>query len=326
MAAMKPLVLLLGLALITSVQAKPIPTENEVALDKLNASFRQQYALSRDENLAAMPLLIVLETGKVTWITKGKRQQKEIPLARYTQTKILMHALLGAYGVGSRLVRDGATKSELKAARELLANINKAMDLVPKDYMTKKPEKGVASNSRPICGDRWVILDPNDEKLYFLLYQLRGEVGIWIQCGLNQEQLEQSLRPLRQDAMEIVNQQAKEHFQHVREALLAIRKTVPATDWQKAVVVVPGGAAARRDRLEVAAAMSVLGRSALNHRIFYAENVYDVDGAIQIVAGLEIDRALAETFFDDPTRMWRDLLGDDVKGEVGGDFYPGLAH
>ena len=295
---MKLLVLLLVLALISSVQAKPIPTENEIALDKLNASFRQQYALARDENLASMPLLIVLETGKVTWVTKGKRQQKEIPLARYTQTKILMHALLGAYGVGSRLVRDGATKSELKAARELLANITKAMELVPKD----------------------------DKKLYFLLYQLRGEVAIWIQRGLNQEQLEQSLRPLREDAMEIVDQQAKEHFQHVREALLAIRKTVPAADWEKAVVVVPGGAAARRDRLEVAAAMSVLGRSALNHRIFYAENVYDVDGAIQIVAGLEIDRALAETFFDDSTRMWRDLLGDDVKGEVGGDFYPGLAH
>ncbi|MEO8206447.1 MAG: hypothetical protein ABI615_09725 [Chthoniobacterales bacterium] len=302
---MKKIAFLLFFAVLTVGHAQHAPSKTEAALDVLNLSFRNQYALTRAENLASLPLVIIVDTPKVTWISQGKTHVIPIPMTHYTETKILLHSILGTYGLGSRIVRNGATRGEWKDARALVANIDSALRLTT--HTTLAPSE--------------------QARLRGILLHLKGEVSKWIATGsLTQKQLEQSLRPVRKDAMILANATALQQFYNVRKALVSIRKSVSASDWDHAMVVVPGGGAARRNNVQAAAAVAEFGRGALGERIFYSENIFDTQGAVQFFAGLQVDRGLSETFFATPYRMWRDLLGDAAKGKVGGGFYPGLAH
>ncbi|MEO6847815.1 MAG: hypothetical protein ABI443_09610 [Chthoniobacterales bacterium] len=278
-----------------------IPTKTATALEKINAEFRNQYALARAENLTSLPLVIIVHTSEITWISHGKTQQVNIPMIHYTESKILLHAILGTYGVGSRLVRSGGTPSQWQDARKLCTNIDTALKLTA--HTTLNAEDQV--------------------KIHNILLHLRDQVSSWIAAGsLTQKQLEQSLRPVRKDALAIVNEIALQHYHDLRNGFDTIRHSVSASDWKNALVVVVGGAAPCRNSVEAAAAISEFGRSALGERIFYSENIFDTPGALQFLAGLENDSRLSETFFANPHRMWRDLLGDKVKNKVGGSFSP----
>jgi hypothetical protein len=79
---------------------------------------------------------------------------------------------------------------------------------------------------------------------------------------------------------------------------------------------------ARRDNIEIAAAMSVMGRDVVGTRLLYFENAFTIPaGAAQIGAALA-DLALGRDVFGDPYRMWRDLLGDVAVAHAGGGFFP----
>jgi len=295
---------LLVLTILTAVQARTDSTSTAAALDQLNVAFRNQYALNRAENLASLPLIIIVDTPKITWVSHGKTQQINIPMVHYTESKILLHSILGTYGLGSRIVRSGGTPAEWQDARTLRANIDTALRL------TTHTTLNAADQTR----------------LHSVLLRLRDAVSRWIAAGsLSQKQLEQDLRAVRADAMTIVNEMALQHYQNLRNAFATIHHGVSASDWKNALVVAVGSPAARRNKVEVAAAIPDFGRNALGRSIFYSENIYDTPTAIQFLAGLEADKGLSETFFDTPYRMWLDLLGDGVKGQVGGGFYPGLA-
>ncbi|MEO6054942.1 MAG: hypothetical protein ABIP97_13115 [Chthoniobacterales bacterium] len=304
---MKKLAFLLFLAFSATLSAQHPATKTASALDVLNTSFRNQYALTRAENLATFPLIIIADTPAVTWISHGKTHVIPMPMTHYTETKILLHAILGTYGVGSRIVRSGGTgtHSEWQDARQLVTNIDTALRLT--GHTTLAPAE--------------------QQRLHKILLYLKGEVTKWIAAGsLTQKQLEQSLRPTRRDALILANGAALKQYQNLRNAFFTIQKSVSTSDWKGAFVVIPGPAPARRNNLQAEAAVSVFGRRALGQRIFYSENIFDTPGAVQILAGLQVDRGLSETFFGNPYRMWRDLLGDAAKGKIGGGIYPGLAH
>jgi len=95
-------------------------------------------------------------------------------------------------------------------------------------------------------------------------------------------------------------------------------------EWANVVAVVTGPMTPRRNNLETAIVASVLGKEHLGTRIFYSENIFSVDGALdylQIVAG---DQELSRDVFGDPQRMWEDLFAPVSRTLVEGDFYTEL--
>ena len=104
-----------------------------------------------------------------------------------------------------------------------------------------------------------------------------------------------------------------------------LRKFAAESDpqaWQNCLVSVCGVGFARRDNIEIAAAMSVMGRDAVGTRLLYFENAFTIPaGAAQIAASLA-DLALGRDVFGDPYRMWRDLFGDVAAKHVGRGFFP----
>ena len=67
-----------------------------------------------------------------------------------------------------------------------------------------------------------------------------------------------------------------------------------------------------------------MGKELLGERIFYAENINSVEGALGFLQTLVGDSQLSEAVFKDPTRMWRDLFAPVSRQYVSEDFYTEL--
>lgn len=78
------------------------------------------------------------------------------------------------------------------------------------------------------------------------------------------------------------------------------------------------------DNLETAATASSLGVDKLGRRIFYSENIFDVDGALAYLRTLVGDQALSEDAFGRPQRMWEDLFAPVSRELINTDFYTEL--
>jgi hypothetical protein len=81
-------------------------------------------------------------------------------------------------------------------------------------------------------------------------------------------------------------------------------------------VVVLGPKAPRADNLAYGYFVNLLGRGEAEHRVVYAEGVFDPEGADALLAGLVTDRRLSTDFFADERRMERDLLADGAEAHL----------
>ncbi len=293
------------LVLICSlVAAHATQPSTEAQLDDLSKYFRGQYAITRAENLAALPLVIVAEVPSVTWIAQGRTHVIKLPMTGYTESKILLHSVLGVYAIGSRMIRDGTTPAELKEAHTLLAALDKSLALTTR-----------------------TSLSATDQALLRqVLTQLRSQVASWITAdSLTQAQLEAGLRAVRKPTMLLVQHVGTAQYDNVLAAFESIRRQVSPAVWSQAVVIGANRVTARRNNLELAPAVKEFGHAAIGKRIFFADNIFDTPGALQVLAILQIDRNLSAAFFGDPCRMWRDFLGD-VSAQKAGNFDVNLAH
>ena len=101
-----------------------------------------------------------------------------------------------------------------------------------------------------------------------------------------------------------------------------IDDTDPAV-WETCLVCVCGVAFGRRDNIEIAAAMSLMGEELVGTRLLYLEMPTICLRPWRVWLRLA-DRDLGEGVFNDPYRMWRDLLGDVAARHVGKGFFPTL--
>ena len=91
------------------------------------------------------------------------------------------------------------------------------------------------------------------------------------------------------------------------------RDQMPAGDWNKLTVIVMGRPLPRRNNLAVQYFARILDEPGESERIVYAESLFDEPRALDLLATHLVDTRIGLDFFDDPTRMRRDLLGDAAK-------------
>ncbi len=90
----------------------------------------------------------------------------------------------------------------------------------------------------------------------------------------------------------------------------AWRNDIPPADWAKLRVVVQGGPMPRRDNIAVQYFAKLLGVSGECNRLVYHESVYDEAKSMTFLGAHQLDADAARAFFNDPTRLKRDLLCD----------------
>ena len=90
----------------------------------------------------------------------------------------------------------------------------------------------------------------------------------------------------------------------------AWRSEMSPDEWKALKVVILGSALPRKQSLTVQYFARLLGEPGEGPRIIYAESIRDEATALDQMATRALDTTIGVDFFNDPTRMHRDLLSD----------------
>ena len=88
------------------------------------------------------------------------------------------------------------------------------------------------------------------------------------------------------------------------------RGEMTAEEWKQLRVLIQGSAMPRKDNLATQYFARLLGEKGEGPRVIYAESLYEESRALDLLGRHLVDTDLGQSFFNDPRRMMRDLLGD----------------
>lgn len=113
--------------------------------------------------------------------------------------------------------------------------------------------------------------------------------------------------------MRNVGDAARAEIDALHARISAWRKELTPEEWKSLRVVILGSAPPRNQSLTVQYFARLLGEPGEGPRIIYAESVRDEEPALNILARHEVDTIIGGDFFNDPTRMHRDVLCDAAR-------------
>jgi hypothetical protein len=283
------------------------PAQRERTLDPiadLNMTFRSIYGANRDQLLTATPLvaLTLIGTGEIWRVEYGQLVKSYPPVEMLPKVKGLMHAVLGAHGAWSLVLRKQDANFALQAAMQLNAALGEAIDRVSAEL----PDE-LALPAREV------------------LTELKNLSDAW---SSGQEatanQYPAALKRVNPQLEQIIKAVGRAAFSSLRDGFLAFKEDSSPDHWRQCFVGVCGPGQGRRDNIEIAAAMSVMGREAVGVRLLYLENALTIPDGLKFLASAIVEKDLGQAVFNDPYRMWRDLLAETAIEHVGGSFFPQL--
>jgi hypothetical protein len=87
-----------------------------------------------------------------------------------------------------------------------------------------------------------------------------------------------------------------------------------AEEWGSLTVIVQGGQTPRAENAVVQYFARLFGETAgEGRRVVYAEGMWDEDKALNLLGTLRLDGRLSVAVFNDPFRLYRDLLADAAR-------------
>lgn len=278
----------------------PEPEQDPIA--RLNTRFRELYGINREELFATTPLaaVMLIGTGEVWRVEFGQPVRSYAPIPWIAKVKGLMHAVIATQATAARLVR----AKDVNAARTDAGTLSEA----------------IASGIDQIAGELPAAVAPPARTVLLALKDLAD--GWTAGRPATLAGFTAALKTVHPELEQILSAVGEAVYQSVVAGLQKLAAESRPEDWQTCLVGVCGVGFARRDNIEIAAAMAVMGRDAVGTRLLYFENAFTIPAAAAQIGAALADRALGEDVFGDPYRMWRDLLGDVAVAHAGGGFFP----
>lgn len=277
------------------------PDETDAAA-RLNATFRELYGAHRADLLAEYPLgvLMLIGTGEVWRIEHGKAVRSYAPIGWISKVKGLMHGVIATQATGARLAREGDAGPKIESAKRLAVSLTQAIEQAPIDLPAEVAKPAV-----------------------LVLSALAGLAEGWAETGKAAPgAVREAMQPVMGELDKVLTATGEAVFESVVRGLRTCAAESDPKHWAEAIVGVCGVGFARRDSIEIAACMDVIGREAVGTRILYFENAFTIDAGMNVLASALADKELGRDVFGDPYRMWRDLLGDVAARRAGGGFFP----
>lgn len=286
--------LLAGLAgaAIGQVPAPPAQTAAD-PLTTLNEDFRAAYRRTKEDALARGGPVILMEGGNIVLKRGGQRREVPYTPAIYHVLKMVAHVPLAldvilAPHAGEEPLGD-AVLAELRHYRELI----------------EQAEPALASRG----------LDPE---------QLDRSRAIFARCRAFLDSVLQARRCSREErirfarrmtpmVMKNVGEAARAELDALHARVSAWRSEMSPEEWKALRVVILGSALPRQQNTAVQYFSRMLGEPGEGLRIIYAESIRDEEKALDLMATRAVDTTIGVDFFNDPTRMHRDLLSDAAR-------------
>jgi len=263
------------------------PATVSAKLADLNSGFITLYRAQNPSVLAQLPLIVIVNYDGVLAIEQTQRTQYAFSPGHY-EIKAALHAVLAYQGLMNELASPNSTLTWRDAER-FSSSLVALTSLIPEIQASPAARQGATA----------VISK--------LQQATRAAIA---QQTVTSKDIALTLTSVEPEVMAVTNEIGQLTINAIIAALKAIEEKVTPSIWEKVIVVVPGAATARVNNLGLAAASSVLGKSALGKQIFYSEAIYDDDGILRYVQMLMRDKHFSTLMFNQPYRMWRDVMSE----------------
>lgn len=270
----------------------------------LNMTFRSLYGANREQVLAETPLaaLTLIGTGEIWRVEHGELTKCYQPNKTLPKIKGLMHAVLGAHGAWSLLLRSRDSSEASQAAKQLNEALGEAIERAAAEL----PDE-LAYPAREV------------------LIELKRLSDGWLSGShATADEFPSALKRVNPQLKQVIKLVGRAAYSALSEGFEAFRNDSSPSDWAQCYVGVCGPGQGRRDNIEIAAAMSVMGREAVGIRLLYLENALTIPDGLKFLAAALVERDLGQAVFNDQYRMWRDILADTAIEQAGGGFFPQL--
>ena len=284
------------------------PVAPAADLEQLNQDFRSLYRERTQQVLEALPLVLVVQNSTITAVRGTHRRLYPVPLQRYNDARAIVHAALGFHGLMNSLKHASGAHAHSTADWQRVQAFRSALQQTERSIAGSQ----LTANEKAQARQALSILDMAAAEAISARTIAPAALAATMQRA----------EPLLSDLAVSVG---RAHGKALQSALNRAKADATEEEWRQAVAVVTGPMTPRRNNLETAAVAAVLGSEHLGTRIFYAENIFSVDGALSYLQTLVGDRELSLQVFGEPHRMWEDLFAPVSRELVAEEFYTDLA-
>jgi hypothetical protein len=276
----------LAVALALTCQAA---AEGPDPLEAINNSFLAAHAKARTLYLDRSGPIIIADSEKLVLIHKKQRIEATVIPPLYQQLKSVAHCPLGTYLTLSLLADQNLSNDQIADLQRLNKELKAAIESLG--------EKGF---SRQQLERQQAILQACASVL--------DQVVATKSCP--REQLTAFARKTSPLVMANAEDATRLQLDGYDAKVAEWKRFLSEQEWQELRVIVMGSALPRKDNLAVQFFATILDEPGEGKRIIYAEALFDEAKALRLLAASNIDADAARAFFDDPTRLHRDLLAE----------------
>jgi hypothetical protein len=259
-------------------------------LEALNRASRKLYAGGRALELSTIPAVIIVAGDDLIFRKNGKRVVATVIPREYHALKCVAHSLLALFGhlahEPGRPLGEERLKT-LKEYREILAAAGPAAETCGFDPDTLARQKRIIARG-----------------LTFIDAVLKdGQVSA--------EDLTRYCRASRPDVLANAAAAARAQLAATHRQVMEWKKDMTAEEWGSLSVIVQGMQTPRVENAAVQYFARLFGEtSGEGRRVVYAEGLGDEEKALNLLGTLRLDGMLSVAVFNDPFRLYRDLLAD----------------
>lgn len=272
------------------VSAKGPYGEGEAAaeLDRFNTAMRQLYGQARSAfGAATRPVIVVGE--EVTLHTADGSESRSYTPPAYHRAKAVSHLVLGLIGAVAPALEGMPEGAGWQQGLRRIAEEMDRLEPVLADLGFPPEEealfRGMLAESRAFIRDSEAREHPDRAAFEGLMTRIKPA---WLAS-----------------AMTVTRAQLEGLDQVVR----GWREAMPEEEWAKLHVLVTGPRNPREGNVQTAYFLRLLGERKEGGRVIYTESIFEPDQAMNLLAGMVIEREVGALVFGDPYRMDVDLLG-----------------
>jgi hypothetical protein len=273
-------------------EEKALAPRVDDALSPLNDASRAAYRRAREEALARCGPVVLVEGDDLALVYGLYRCTAHITPDAYGTLKSISHIPLAVHALldgRSGEALDDKRLYDLKQYRDLVAAA--ASGLGDRGLSAAQLKRGKAIT---------------DDSLAFLA----GVIDARRVEGKRLDEYRRRMRPLLEaNAAEA----ARAQIDALQRQMKVWKGRLTDAEWGQLRVIVMGTQLPRQGNLAVQYFARLLGEAGEGGRVVYAEAIFDESRALDLLATRLIDTRIGTAFFEDASRMHRDLLSDAAK-------------
>ena len=265
------------------------------ALVNLNREFMNAHAAARKLDLAIGGPIILLEDGKLVLVRNGSETTSEIILPRYDTVKVFAHMPVAIYLM---LGPPGAGKLDTQRLQQLaeyhgqIHRVEKQIEHIGLEGTSLKRQQQLLADSRQ-------FLEKVIQRQEFSTEELHT--------------FTRSMLPMIQAN---IAEAAASQLDSMHEQVMAWKKEMTPAEWQKLRVSVKGAVLARDGNLAMQYFERLLNLKGPGMRLIFMERYAPRTPMLTLLATRSVDRGISIAFFDNPDRMFRDVLADAAAAHI----------